>query len=447
MTTKQLVAIIGAGPAGLFMAKELTDSGAAVVLINRDIKPGGLLEYGVFPTKHKFKNGLRKQFRETLAKADVYYRGNVDIGEQCLLSHSDIEAMGFDAIVLAVGAQGTKSLGITGENSSGVYHAKDLVYHYNRLPPFSNRHVEMGRRVIVIGVGNVMVDIAHWLNEFLNIDEVIAISRTVPRFRKWSNKELKTIRDTIDSEAITNEIERIRQPLIDAGEDPDEDLKSLLKYAGPDEQRAKTRWWVQWLVQPAEIMADSEGKVTGLKVSHLKPQRVEGGGRPKVRPTGKTSTINADTVVFAVGDSVDLHYGLPANAWGFRTESELFEGGDPYRVLNADGTAASTEVFTVGWARVASSGLVGTARKDTRVALKHITAFLNERSAPSETVAARLERLDSAITVAGRQFITKAHAQKLEEAELARLELESEDPRVEGRFISNQAMLDAIFTD
>ena len=80
MVTKRLVAVIGAGPAGLFMASSLVKAGCAVVLINRDIKPGGLVEYGVFPTKHKFKNGLRKQFRKTLSNNDVAYRGHVSVG-------------------------------------------------------------------------------------------------------------------------------------------------------------------------------------------------------------------------------------------------------------------------------------------------------------------------------------------------------------------------------
>ena len=60
----QTVAIVGAGPAGLFAAKELATQGVQVVLLNRDIKPGGLAEYGIFPTKLKMKNGLRAQFRQ-----------------------------------------------------------------------------------------------------------------------------------------------------------------------------------------------------------------------------------------------------------------------------------------------------------------------------------------------------------------------------------------------
>jgi len=61
------VAIIGAGPAGLFAARELAHHGVRVTLFNRDIKPGGLAEYGIYPDKIKMKEGLRAQFRATLA--------------------------------------------------------------------------------------------------------------------------------------------------------------------------------------------------------------------------------------------------------------------------------------------------------------------------------------------------------------------------------------------
>lgn len=57
---KQCVAVVGAGPAGLFAAKELADHGVHVALLNRDIKPGGLAEYGIYPDKYKMKSGLRR---------------------------------------------------------------------------------------------------------------------------------------------------------------------------------------------------------------------------------------------------------------------------------------------------------------------------------------------------------------------------------------------------
>jgi ferredoxin--NADP+ reductase len=86
VTDQYLVAVVGAGPAGLFGARELANQGAHVVLFNRDIKPGGLAEYGIYPTKHTMKMGLRKQFRQILDNPNIDYYGNLSIGAQGDLS-------------------------------------------------------------------------------------------------------------------------------------------------------------------------------------------------------------------------------------------------------------------------------------------------------------------------------------------------------------------------
>ncbi|MCX6066397.1 MAG: FAD-dependent oxidoreductase [Chloroflexi bacterium] len=140
------VAVIGAGPAGMFAARELARNGASVVIFNRDIKPGGLAEYGIYPDKYAMKEGLRTQFRQILATPGLTYFGNISIGSQDELTIADLRALGFQAILVTVGAQGTKWLGLPGEHLTGVYHAKDVVYHYNQLPPYSQKKFHFGTR-------------------------------------------------------------------------------------------------------------------------------------------------------------------------------------------------------------------------------------------------------------------------------------------------------------
>src|SRR3989304_7440795 len=93
------VAVVGAGPAGLFAARELAMTGVQVVLLNRDIKAGGLAEYGIYPSKLKMKDGLRRQFRQILELPKVNYIGNLPISLGHEISLADRGAGGFDAVL------------------------------------------------------------------------------------------------------------------------------------------------------------------------------------------------------------------------------------------------------------------------------------------------------------------------------------------------------------
>jgi ferredoxin--NADP+ reductase len=216
------VIVVGAGPAGLFAAQKIAQAGHEVVILNRDIKPGGLAEYGIYPTKDKMKVGLRKQFAKVLALPNVHYFGHVCIGGNGCLSIDDLREFGACAIVFAVGAQGTKKLGLEGSDARGVYSAKDFVYYYNQLPPYSSQDFSTGKRVAVIGMGNVAVDIAHWLliDAPEKADEVIVVARRGPFEAKFDKKEFAYVERFLDRDAFAREIERIRPQLEAVGQDP-----------------------------------------------------------------------------------------------------------------------------------------------------------------------------------------------------------------------------------
>ena len=86
MPEQHLVAVVGAGPAGIYGARKLAEAGHRVVLLNRDIKPGGLAEYGIYVEKEKMKTGLRKQFKKILADPKVFYLGHVTVGQDQALT-------------------------------------------------------------------------------------------------------------------------------------------------------------------------------------------------------------------------------------------------------------------------------------------------------------------------------------------------------------------------
>ncbi|HKY06787.1 MAG TPA: FAD-dependent oxidoreductase, partial [Candidatus Binatia bacterium] len=213
MSEQHLVVVVGAGPAGIYGTRKLTEAGHRVVLLNRDIKPGGLAEYGIFVDKEKMKTGLRKQFKRILADPKVFYLGHVTVGNNQTVTLDQLKSLGFGAIVVTAGAQGTKKLGIAGEEYLGVYHAKDVVYHYNSLPPFSEQTFEIGRRVAIIGMGNVMVDIANWLLNLKKIDQVVVVARRGPLEKAYDDSEFEYIEQYLDNADMKAEIQRIAPQL------------------------------------------------------------------------------------------------------------------------------------------------------------------------------------------------------------------------------------------
>src|SRR4029079_7244597 len=107
-TNSHVILLIGAGPAGLAVASTLAKAGNEIIILNRDIKFGGLAEYGIFPSKLKLRGGLKKQYWELLQQKNVHYFGNVSIGNGKDLTVEDVRGLGASAVVFTIGAQGTK---------------------------------------------------------------------------------------------------------------------------------------------------------------------------------------------------------------------------------------------------------------------------------------------------------------------------------------------------
>ncbi|MEP7137294.1 MAG: FAD-dependent oxidoreductase [Chloroflexota bacterium] len=408
MTNQFYVAVIGAGPAGLFGARELANLGARVVLFNRDLKPGGLAEYGIYPNKHTMKNGLRKQFKQVLDLPNLSYYGNVTIGELADLTLNDLRAMGFQAILVTSGAQGTKWLGLPGENLTGVYHAKDVVYFYNQLPPYSQQKFRFGKRCAVIGAGNVMLDITHFLSRDEKVDEVIAIVRRGPAEVKFDKKEMEYVIDNLDQSALDAEIQRVTPIMEAVHQDPVAARASIMEAlpkALPKVSDTKFRF--EFLASPVQMLGDAEGNLTQVELEDN--ILVEANGDTKAKGTGNKRRLDVETVVFAIGDKVDESFGLPAE-W-----NEFVKSQTPRFPI--DGTSYETpieDIFVGGWSRKASSGLVGIARKDGTNAAKAVWQYLQTKQpteANTEALAAKLQSLN-------KPLVLKEHIKKLDEAEL-----------------------------
>ena len=387
-TNSQVIIVVGAGPAGLAVASTLAKAGHEMIVLNRDIKFGGLAEYGIFPAKLKLRGGLKKQYWELLQQPNVHYFGNVSIGKDKDLTVDDVRALGASAVVFAIGAQGTKAIGVEGDSAQGVFHAKDVVYHFNRLPGFGDRPFEMGQHVAVIGAGDVMVDIARWLIRYKKVARVTAIVRRGPAERKYNPKEIRAVCDNMDVDGIIKEVARIQERLAAVGQNADEVLKGLTdEFTKCEPKVSATKMGFKFLASPKRILVDANNRVRGLEMEDNKLE-------PKGNDTAAVGLkqyyeFPCDAVVFAVGDKVDETVGLPYKSGLFVTnpnktnndpDDALFQAYDETTGQVIDG------VFLAGWARKASEGLVGVAKRDGDWCAEVVSRYLATKAPVSAKV-------------------------------------------------------------
>jgi ferredoxin/flavodoxin---NADP+ reductase len=436
------VAVVGAGPAGLFAARELAEKGVRVALFNRDIKPGGLAEYGIYPEKLRMKAGLRKQFRTILALENVTYFGNVFIGQDADISLDQLRAMGFTAILVTAGAQGTKWLGLPGEDLTGVYHAKDLVYHYNQLPPFSQKVFHIGRRAAIIGVGNVMTDIARFLIKQVKLDEIIVVARRGPGEIKFERNELQEIVANLDIAAFEAEVRRHRFLMLSLKQNPFEPIdfiRSALPKAIPT--KSPTRLKLRFLLSPVRILGDENGKVTGLEVENN--TLIDRNGSTRARGLNTYETMDVDTVIFAIGDRVDEKLGLPIESNEFsKSPAPRFPIDDnSYELYDPTTGEIIPDIFVAGWSRKASAGLVGIARRDGSLGARAVLKYL-ETEKPSDSDPIRL--VTDHLRLLEKTVVEKENLLRLDEIERA---IAAQMNLDEYKFSTNEEMLNVLMQE
>jgi ferredoxin--NADP+ reductase len=414
------VFVAGAGQAGLFAAQKIAQSGHEVIVLNRDIKPGGLAEYGIYPTKDKMKTGLRKQFAKVFSLPNVHYFGHVSVRNGGDITIPELREFSPSAMVFAVGAQGTKKLGLPGEDARGVYAAKDFVYYYNQLPPYASQNFSVGKRVAIVGMGNVMVDLVHWLlidDPNKTVEEVVVVARRGPFEAKFDAKEFAYVEKFLDLAAFQDELKRIQPKLSAVGQD-------CAKVAGdtfpvlnkPTEQAERGRLRFRFLCSPQSIHADSSGRINRLTVTEN--VLVERDGSIGCKGTDLTADLEVDTMIFAIGDAADPAVGLPWSNDSYVTNPHTSDPAHAsYEIFDPQASQIVEGTYAVGWARKASEGLVGIARHDGEVGAAQVLKYLEtapERNSISpQELLARLER--RGVRVVGKGDIEYlARAEELE---------------------------------
>ncbi|MGA2631165.1 MAG: FAD-dependent oxidoreductase [Terriglobia bacterium] len=436
------VFVIGAGPAGLFAAKKIATAGYQVVILNRDIKPGGLAEYGIYPQKFHMKGGLRKQFFKFLEMPNLHYFGNVPVGEGAPLKIGDLRQWNPDALVFAVGAQGTKKLGLPGEDAAGLYSAKDYVFNYNQLPPFTSQDFSSGRRVAIIGMGNVMVDIARWLLQDMpgtKPEEVVVIARRGPFEVKFDEKEFDHIEMHLDRAIMQEELRRVAERIRACDQDVSKVAETSFPWLNrPPAKEAQGKLSFRFLTSPAVVKADERGRINRLNV--VENLLVRKGDNTAAKATDQTVDLDFDTLIYAIGDVVDPTLGLPHdNKGSYLTNPDSSDPGRAaYEVFDAQAGKALEGNYVLGWARKASDGLVGKARFDAEQGCDHILKYLE--TAPKKSTAT-VPDIVATLARKGLRLINKDEIRLLARAE----EAEAKAHNLPAfKFSTNEQMLDAI---
>ncbi len=438
-TMSPLVAVIGAGPAGLYAAQSLARQGIQVVLFNRDIKFGGLAEYGIFPTKHKMRLGLLAHFSRILKMPQVHYVGNVLVGKTGDITLDKLRQVGFKAFMVTTGAQKNKWLGLPGEDLDGVYQAHEIVFDYNLLPKYTRINFDIGRNIAVIGVGNVMLDIMHYLKLEEIEREVTAYARRGPAEVKFDKETLEPVADCLDLDFIKREVETA-QPQAASVDDDVNIFYEILEKAREKAEDCHSGLTVRmaFLRSPRRMIGDKGGRVKAIVFE--KNTLDKQGDSVISQGTGEFETVPVDTVIFSIGSQVDASFGLPINHGSFVTSPDpRFPVEEiSYEVYNPDLCTQCEDIFVSGWARQAGEGVVGLARKDAEMGAKAVMAYLatldSLESVPAEAAI-------NALGLDEQKVIRLADLQKLKEEENR---IAEQRGLAEFKFESNEAMMKVI---
>jgi NADPH-dependent glutamate synthase beta subunit-like oxidoreductase len=390
------VAVVGAGPAGIYAAEALTrqdDVPVAVDLIDRLPTPFGLVRHGIAPDHPKMR-AIRDTLHRTLDHPRVRFVGNVDVGVDVTL---DELRRHVDAVIYTYGASVDRHLGIPGEELPGSLAATDLVAWYTGHPDADRKRVESAlagvRSVVVVGVGNVALDVARVLARTADeleptdmpqhvldvlaavpVEQITVLGRRGPAQATFTTQELRELGEldaaTVLVDAADLELEPAAEERASTDRNVARNLAVLRGWVDHAPEPGRTRLRLRFFGRPVRLLG--EYRVTGVEVERT---AVDGDGR--AMGTGDLDVLPADLVVRSVGYRGIPLPGLPVDE---RTGTVPNDAG---RVLR-DGRLSPGE-YVAGWIKRGPSGVVGTNKHDAR-----------------ETVAALLEdAADGGLRTAG----------------------------------------------
>ncbi|MFE9774430.1 FAD-dependent oxidoreductase [Streptomyces sp. NPDC005931] len=394
------VAVVGSGPSGCYTAQSLVqqDPQVRVDVLDRLPCPYGLVRYGVAPDHEKIKS-LQNNLRTVLEHERVRFLGGVPAGPGGV-PVARLRQL-YHAVVYCVGAATDRRLGIPGEDLPGSWSATEFVSWYSAHPDAAEEGFLRGARsAVVIGVGNVAVDVTRMLARAVaelnptdmphgaltalaasRVTDIHMVGRRGPSQARFTTKELREL-GTLPDTAVCVDPEEL---LLDPGyADPSalpaaqrRNVEVLRGWAGAAGPRTRRRIRLRFFLRPVELLA-RDGRVCAVRFERTVPD-----GHGGVTGTGRHEDIEAQLVLRSVG-----YRGVPLEGLPFDDTTGTVPNSAG-RVVR--GGVVSPGEYVAGWIKRGPTGVIGTNRpcaKETVTSLLEDAAGLERRDVAADPLAA-----------------------------------------------------------
>lgn len=435
------VAVVGAGPAGFYATDKLLRAGGfEVELFDKLPTPWGLVRAGVAPDHPKIKS-VTRVFEKTARLEGFRFHGNVEVGSD--ITHAELLDH-HHAVIYTYGAALDRRLGIPGEDLPGSVPATDFVAWYNGHPDAAGHEFDLrGPRAVVIGNGNVALDVARMLmltREELQvtdtadaaieaisqsgIEEVVVLGRRGPAQAAYTTPELRELGEMRDADVIVDPADVKLDPVSEAwlqGEEADRTARDNVEIVSGYAERAprhRRRIALRFLCSPAEILG--EDRVEGVRIVRNELIADEHGNL-RAHHTTVEETIECSLVLRSVG-----YRGVGIEGLPFDERSGTIVN-DEGRVLTGPGGAPLPGVYTAGWIKRGPSGVIGTNKKCAHETVDHLLADREAGLLPAPPQGAA--ELDALLSERGATLVDYAAWERIDEHERAEGESQGR-PRV-----------------
>ena len=371
------VAVVGAGPAGIYATEALLALGEVRVDVYDALPtPFGLVRYGVAPDHLKIKS-IERTLRSVLEQPAARFVGNVQVGVDVTV---DELRAAYDAVIYAFGAAADRKLGIAGEDLPGSMSATDFVAWYSGHPDSTIRDLTLhARSVVVVGVGNVAVDVTRMLAK-TDVDlestdiprpvldalrrsavtDIHVVGRRSAAHAKFTTKELRELGEIGNADVVVDPAEiLVGQEWVEPSAAVRRNLEVLTEWSQREPHGRPRRIHFRFMVRPVTILGRE--RVEGVVLEHT---RFDAAGR--LESAGHTETLEAQLLLRSAG-----YRGLPIPGLPFDSGTGTIPN-DAGRVLRG-GRPAPGE-YVAGWVKRGPTGVIGTNRSDAVETVRSLAA-------------------------------------------------------------------------